>query len=319
MVCSVMFYNLENLYDTINDPLTNDDEFTPTGAKRWTEVKYRRKISNLGEVFSAVSSLPGGFPVLVGVSEIENDSVLDDLVGQKMLSGANYRYIHYESNDCRGVDVALLYKPNIFKVLESNPLKLILRSGREYIGRDILKVIGLLDGEKFCIYVCHFLSRRTGRDASCGFRRAGAETIYNDALQVREEHQGIKVIVMGDMNDGPSDFALANLLRAGKQKEGLEEGAFFNPMWTLMEEGLGTSLFKRRWTLFDNILVCKNLIASSGSEGFHIAPCGKGVHYAEIFKRNFMLEHGIPKRSYNGNHFSDGYSDHLPVLIHLEK
>ena len=319
MVCSVMFYNLENLYDTVNDPNTDDDDFTPSGNRRWTQIKYQRKLENLGEVFQAVSSLPGGFPALVGVSEVENDNVLDDMVSQKRLSGANYHYVHYDSNDQRGVDVALLYRPSRFKLLESQPLKPILRSGREYFGRDILVVRGLLDGEMFAIYVCHFLSRRGGRAASAGFRRAGAETIYYHALQMRDEYPGIKIIVMGDMNDTPADFSLSHLLHAVADMEDVEQGGFFNPMWTLMEEGQGTSLHNHHWTLFDNIMVCRQLLESSGSEGFHIARFSKW-HYAQIFKRNFMMEHGVPKRSYTGNHFfSGGYSDHLPVLIRLEK
>ena len=313
-----MFYNLENLYDTKNDPKKEDDDFTPSGNRRWTQIKYQRKLENLGEVFQAVSSLPGGFPTLVGVSEVENDSVLEDMVSQKRLSGAGYRYVHYESDDLRGVDVALLYRSSRFKMLDSQPVKPILRSGREYHGRDILMVRGLLDGEMFAIYVCHFLSRRAGRDASAGFRRAGAETIYYHALQMRDEYPGIKVIVMGDMNDTPADFSLSHLLHAVADMEDVEEGGFFNPMWTLMEEGQGTSMHNHRWTLFDNILVCRQLLADSGSEGFHIARFSK-LHYAQIFKRNFMMEHGVPKRSYTGKHFSGGYSDHLPVLVRLEK
>lgn len=318
MVCSIMFYNLENLYDTKNDPNKDDDDFTPSGNRRWTQIKYQRKLENLGEVFQAVSSLPGGFPTLVGVSEIENDSVLEDMVSQKRLSGAGYRFVHYESGDARGVDVALLYRSSRFKLLDSQPVKPILRSGREYHGREILMVRGLLDGEMFAIYVCHFLSRRAGRDASAGFRRAGAETIYYHALQMRDEYPGIKIVVMGDMNDTPADFSLSHLLHAVASMEDVEEGGFFNPMWTLMEEGQGTSMHNHHWTLFDNILVCRQLLEDSGSEGFHITRFSK-MHYAQIFRRNFMMEHGKPKRSYNGKHFSGGYSDHLPVLIRLEK
>ena len=313
-----MFYNLENLYDTKNDPNKEDDDFTPSGNRRWTQIKYQRKLENLGEVFQAVSSLPGGFPTLVGVSEVENDSVLEDMVSQKRLSGAGYRYVHYESDDLRGVDVALLYRSSRFKLLDSQPVKPILRSGREYHGRDILMVRGLLDGEMFAIYVCHFLSRRAGRAASAGFRRAGAETIYYHALEMRDEYPGIKIIVMGDMNDTPADFSLSHLLHAVADMEDVEEGGFFNPMWTLMEEGQGTSMHNHHWTLFDNILVCRQLLEESGSEGFHIARFSK-MHYAQIFKRNFMMEHGVPKRSYTGKHFSGGYSDHLPVLVRLEK
>ncbi len=310
-----MFYNLENLYDTIDDPKTDDDDFTPSGIKRWTTLKYHKKLENLSEVFSAVSSLPGGFPSVVGVSEVENDTVLRDLVGKKRMSGAHYKFIHYESNDARGVDVGMLYRPDKFKLIGSEPLKLVLRSGREYIGRDILAAWGLLEGELFGFYVCHFLSRRKGVDVSMGFRRAGAETARDHAVTLCEQYPGMKIVIMGDMNDCPSDESLSQLLKARRTIESVGEGEYFNPFWALMEEGRGTSLHNHRWKLYDNIIVSKNLLGEPEGE-LKIVKSDKR-HYGEIFSRNFMLQRGKPKRSYMGNTFQNGYSDHLPVIIRL--
>ena len=318
MLFPIMFYNLENLYDTINDPLTDDADFTPTGIKRWDNFKYRTKLECLGEVFSAVSKLPGGFPAVVGVSEVENDTVLEDLVSVKMMSGGNYHYIHYESNDARGVDVAMLFSPDRFKLMGSEPVKLVLRSGREYIGRDILAAWGLLDGEMFVFYVCHFLSRRTGTDASQGFRRAGAETVRDHAKAMRLKYPGIKVVVMGDMNDTPSDDSLAMLLGAKRKMEEVTGEGYFNPMWQLMEEGIGSSMHNHKWMMFDNFIVSHNLLPGNSAKGFHLTKTDK-THWAEVFSRNFMMDRGQPRRSYNGDHFQKGYSDHLPILIRLEK
>lgn len=313
---NIMFYNLENLYDTIDDPKTNDDEFTPTGDKRWDLIRYRKKLENLANVFNAVSHLPGGFPAVIGVSEVENDRVLNDLVSQKRMSGGNYRFVHYESNDARGVDVGFLFRPDRFKLIGSEPVKLVLRSGREYIGRDILAAWGELCGEMFVFYVCHFLSRRAGVNASQGFRRAGAETVRDHAIEMGKKFPGIKVVVMGDMNDTPADDALSKLLRARRNIKDVKEGEYFNPMWVLMDEGKGTSIHNHKWKLYDNIIVSRNLTGEADGT-LKIQPAD-GSHYAEIFKRNFMMHKGQPKRSYVGNNFHDGYSDHLPVLVYLD-
>lgn len=312
---TLMFYNLDNLYDTVDDSKTNDAEYTPVGQKRWDFFKYQKKLSNLADVFLSVKGNVGGFPTIVGVSEIENDKVLEDLVSQKKLDGAHYKFVHYESNDARGVDVALLFNPEHFKLIKSMPLSLKLRSGREYIGRDILFVLGEMEGEIFAIYVCHFLSRRAGVNASQGFRRAGAETVYNHAAEIKKEYPGLKVVVMGDMNDSPCDASLSLLLKARRNIGNVGPEEYFNPMWTLMDKGFGTSLHNKRWVLYDNIIVSQNLI---NGEGLKIMNLGKGF-YAEIYAKSFMMSRGQPKRSFVGNRYIGGYSDHLPVFIRLKK
>lgn len=320
MAYTVMFYNLENLYDTIDDPNTNDDEFTPVGDKRWTREKYLKKLSNLSEIFSTVASAHNGFPVVAGVSEVENLRVMQDLVAQKRMSGAHYKCIHFESNDARGVDVGMLYRPDVFTLMGCEPVKLVLRSGREYIGRDILAAWGTIDGEMFVFYICHFLSRRAGVAASAGFRRAGAETARDHAARLRVQYPDIKVVIMGDMNDNPYDESLASLLKAHKNIFNIPEGEYFNPFWKLSEEGRGTSIHNHRWVLYDQILVSHNMLPSYPAlKGFRVVRIDAKGHYGEIFSRNFMLHKGAPRRSYYGNTFDKGYSDHLPVLIKLDR
>jgi len=312
-----MFYNLENLYDTVDDPKTRDDEFTPMGDKRWTKDKYNLKLVNLSNVFAAVANDFGRFPTVVGVSEVENINVMRDLASQRRLLPASYRALHYESNDARGVDVGMFYNPSKFELEGSEPVKLVLRSGREYIGRDILCAWGHLDGEMFCFYVCHFLSRRTGVNASQGFRRAGAETVRDHAAAMRKRYPGIKVIVMGDMNDCPSDVSLSQLLNAHKTIYKIPEGEYFNPFWELEEAGKGTSMHNHKWVLYDNIIVSSNLLPHEDMKGLRLCRIEKR-QWCSIFSRNFMLQHGAPKRSYCGNNFENGYSDHLPVVIKLD-
>lgn len=316
---TIMFYNLENLYDTIEDPKTNDDEFTPVGDKRWTNEKYQHKLANLSEVFGAVASAFGGFPTIVGVSEVENRRVMMDLAAQRRMAGAHYKAVHFESNDARGVDVGMFYRPDKFILMGCEPIKLVLRSGREYIGRDILCAWGSIDSEMFCFYVCHFLSRRAGVNASAGFRRAGAETVRDHAATMRRKYPGIKVVVMGDMNDCPSDESLSKLLNAHKTPYNIPEGEYFNPCWMLEEEGKGTSLHNHKWVLYDNIIVSHNLLPTFEKvKGLRICRLDGRKHYCEIFRRNFMMSRGAPKRSYYGNSFENGYSDHLPVVIKID-
>ena len=319
MANTIMFYNLENLYDTVDDSYRYDDQFTPMGDKRWTREKYLKKLSNLSEIFSSVSSAHGGFPVVAGVSEVENLKVLQDLASQKRMSGAHYKCLHFESNDARGVEVGMLYRPDKFTLMACEPLKLVLRSGREYIGRDILCAWGSLEGEMFAFYVCHFLSRRAGVSSSSGFRRAGTETVRDHAAQLRLQYPDIKVVILGDMNDNPSDESLSVLLKAHKSPFNIPEGEYYNPFWMLAEAGSGTSIHNHRWMLYDQIIVSHNLVPSwPGLKGFRVVRLDK-MHYGEIFRRNFMLRKGAPRRSYYGNTFDNGYSDHLPVLIKIDK
>lgn len=319
MAYTIMFWNVENLYDTLDDPTRSYNAFTPTGEARWTIDKYNRRLDNLSQVFSAISDAHGGFPVLAGLSEVENGSVLKALTGRKRFSGSHYKYVHYESNDARGVDCGLLYRSDKFKLLGSEPVKLVLRSGRPYIGRDILAAWGTLDGETVIVYVCHFLSRRGGVNASAGFRRAGAETVRDHALEMRKTYPDAKIIIMGDMNDSPRDESLAELLRAGRNIHSIPPDEYFNPFWQLLDEGQGTSVYGNRWVLYDNIIVSANMIDSLPEKhGLHIVKCDKD-HYGEIFRRPFMLHKGHPRRAFNGHSFQDGFSDHLPVLIRISR
>ena len=320
MAYTVMFYNLENLYDTVDDPAKNDDDFTPMGDKRWTREKYLKKLSNLSEIFSTVASSHNGFPVVAGVSEVENLKVLQDLAAQKRMTGAHYKCIHFESNDARGVEVGMLYRPDKFTLMGCEPVKLVLRSGREYIGRDILAAWGSIEDEMFAFYICHFLSRRAGVASSAGFRRAGAETARDHAAMLRSQYPDIKVVIMGDMNDIPSDESLSDLLKAHKSIFNVPEGEYYNPFWLLSEEGKGTSVHNHRWMLYDQLIVSHNLLPTCPSlKGLRIVRLDGKNHYGEIFRRNFMLRKGAPRRSYYGNTFDNGYSDHLPVLIKMDK
>ena len=328
----IMFYNLENLYDTIDDPRTNDEEFTPTGAKRWTPERYNKKLENLSQVFSAVASAYGGFPVAVGMSEVENLKVLKDLAEQKRMRGAHYKAVHFESNDARGVDVGFFYRPDKFTLMGCEPVKLVLRSGREYIGRDILAAWGSIEGEMFIFYVCHFLSRRAGVNASQGFRRAGAETVRDHAEAMRGQYPDIKVVIMGDMNDTPSS----------KAKGAWWGSQFVNLMLPLQRDlrthpsAFGSHKYHGQWGYLDQFIINREhapsgVLESTTANRSEEAATAKGDTLRSLvfsaprsFHLPFMLTDDVthlghrPARSYMGYQYEGGYSDHLPILLDLD-
>ncbi|MCI2081792.1 MAG: endonuclease/exonuclease/phosphatase family protein [Bacteroidales bacterium] len=316
----IMFYNLENLYDCKDDPKTNDDDFTPDGKMKWTTPKYYRKLSNIAEVISQVRNEFGQFPALVGVSEIENDKVLADLISQNGIRRAGYRFKHYESGDERGVDVGLLYDPSRFKMEGSDHIKLRLRNHREFLGRDILVVWGMLEGERFIFYVCHWPSRRGDVAKHIGFRRAGAETVRDHSKELQAEIGPAKVVVMGDMNDEPGDDSLKLLLGACEDMNEVREGGFYNPFFRPWKFGYGSSLYRGKWKMFDNIIVNDAIVRAPESE-LGISMIGGHHSYGMVYSRRFLLhKNGTPKRSFDGVHFNqNGFSDHLPVLIRLDR
>ncbi len=172
----VMFYNVENLFDTIRDESIYDEEFTPTGVKQWTGVKYWKKIGNLERVFYDIAAENKVFPAIIGLSEIENRNVLEDIVAAEKLQRANYQIVHYDGPDARGVDCAFLYRPDVFKLEGSRPVTTVVRGMPGFRTRDILTMWGTIDGERFMFLVCHWPSRTGGQAASENRRIGAAQT-----------------------------------------------------------------------------------------------------------------------------------------------
>ncbi len=320
---TVMFYNAENLFDVYNDPNVLDDEFTPEGPKVWTETKYWKKIENTAEVIHAIAQANRQFPAIIGLSEIENRLVLDDLVSEQRLAGANYQIVHYDSPEARGVDVALLYRPDQFDYLWSEPIRPNIPGRPDFKTRDILAVAGKIEGELFCFFVNHWSSRRGGAHSSEYLRCGNAQTLRDYADSLRTVYPDIKLVAMGDMNDNPTDKSLLEVLGAVGDLDKLVDGGMFNPFYQLFEDGYGTTAYQDAWSLFDNLVVSDNLIKES-ARGIRLLPSKqrKGRYYATIFKRPFLIQQkgqykNYPWRTYSGNAFLGGYSDHFPVFITL--
>ena len=221
------FYNVENLFDTEHDRGKSDQPFLPDGENNWTGDKYGKKLANLASVIRAMSEKNGRWHAVLALAEVENDRVLEDLTAREEIAAAGYRFVHYESPDVRGIDCALLYRPADFELLESYTLPFDFDSDivfektpqeqRSFKTRDVLFVRGRLGGEMFGFYVAHLPSRSgdKGEDLRC----RGAEIVYNDAMRQESRHPGIKLVVMGDMNDNPEDRSMSVYLHGRERIE----------------------------------------------------------------------------------------------------
>ena len=246
---TIVFYNLENLFDTENDPKTLDDDFTPNGFKKWTKKRYRKKLYKLARTISKVGAKSNTLlPVLIGVAEVENHSVIEDLIRSSPLGKTDYHYVHYDSPDERGIDTALIYDRSHFEVVSSTPIQLLITApnGDRDTTRDILYVKGKLHGEEVHVFVNHWPSRRDG-DMETDYKRVkAAETLLRFMAKIEEEHNSPNYIIMGDFNDEPTSKSLEVLMEAG---------TLYNPMAKLLSPFRGSASYRRTWSLFDQIIV----------------------------------------------------------------
>lgn len=316
-IAGVAFYNLENLFDTINSNGNYDFEYSPDGAKQWDSEKYWAKINNMAYAISQMASTftPMG-PAVIGVSEIENKSVLDDLVNADPIKKWNLQVVHHDSPDRRGIDVSLLYNPRLFKVLNVNNHTLTIDGYDEFRTRDQMCVTGLLNGKKVSIIVNHWPSRLGGQERSAYLRVAAAELSKHiaDSLWTEDPNQGI--IIMGDLNDDPQDESCAEVLGAKKNKDYVNTHGFYNPFWEILDKGIGTLTYKGKWNLFDQIIVSGNLVNTEDTD----------LHYwkAEVINEEFLKVKegkysGSPKRTYSSGKYINGYSDHFPTQVYFKK
>ena len=319
---AVVFYNVENLYDTIKSPGVMDEEFLPTGVKKWNSAKYWEKMGNLDEVFYQISLTAKSFPAIIGLAEIENRNVLEDLVAQPKIARANYQIAHFDSPDRRGVDVALLYRPDLFAYEGSEPVRTIVPSLPDFRTRDILLVWGTIEGEPFSIFVCHWPSRRGGSQASEYLRVGAAQTVRNAIDSILVIRPDSKIIVMGDLNDDPHNKSINKTLGAkGKEKEAVGVAALFNPFFEMRKKGFGTLAYDDDWNIFDQIIVNGALLRG---DGLRLKKPSGSKYYGNIFNRPFLLQKtgrfkNYPLRTYVGDTYMGGYSDHFPVFIYIAK
>lgn len=319
-VAPVAFYNLENLFDIYDDPNIMDEEYTPAGTKKWTEDKYNEKLSNLARVISELATdiTPDGAAV-IGVCEVENRKVLEDLVSQPAIAHRQYKIIHFDSNDRRGIDVAFLYQEKYFKPEGAHPYPVDMKdeNGNTMFTRDILHVYGNLDGQHMNFLINHWPSRRGGQKASAPRRNDSAKRNkeISDSLLLNNPDGGI--IVMGDLNDDPDNDSLLKHLKAkGDKQKAIQSNDFYNPYYEIFKRGFGTLAYRDAWSLFDQIIVSANMLDDKSGNYY--------FHKAVIFNKPYLLQKtgqykGYPYRTFDFDNYISGYSDHLPVYILLVK
>jgi len=306
----IAFYNIENLFDIYDDELTNDDDYLPTSAKKWTKRRYRNKIFKVGSVISKI-----GFddtkkpPALIGLAEVENSLVLTDLIQSQELSKYNYDFVHHDSMDERGIDVALLYDKDEFKVESSEIFSLYIETheGERDYTRDILLVYGILDGDPIHVIVNHWPSRRDGEDETAFKRMIASKKVLEIVLKIKTQFKDPKIIIIGDFNDNPNNSSIQHLIN----NEDL-----YNTTEKLWSRDRGSLNHDFQWKLFDQIFISKNLIKTNQS--------GYSFESTDIFDEKFVTQFngkfkGQPFRTYIGKKYMGGFSDHFPVYAVLKK
>lgn len=310
---TVAFYNVENLFDTENTPGTNDGEFTPDSEKKWTDDRYIKKVNDISKVLAAVNK--NELPEIIGLCEVENRKVLEDLIGTELLKSGKYNIIHFESPDFRGIDCALIYRPDEFKLLESKPVKVSFADDAQFTTRDILYVKGKTKNkEEFHLFVNHWPSRIGGLKETEPKRMAVATILKNKIDSVRAANTKAKIIVMGDMNDEPSNKSLAEILNA--QSPESENAKLINLMYPVHNNKLGSYNYRGNWNMLDNLVVSDNLLDKKGFQCVE----KQGVVFHEPWME-FKNKKGeiSPNRTYGGPNYYGGVSDHFPVYFQLSR
>ena len=314
---TVAFYNLENLFDTIND-VNKNDEASPIMEIRFNRGKiYREKVSNMAEVVSQIGfDITKRPPSILGICEVENRMVVEDLISDEKLKKYNYGIVHYESPDDRGIDVGLIYNKDVFKVKNSSSHDVFItgnNSSKRRNTRDQLVVSGYLDGELMHFIVNHWPSR--GADETKRIAAAEVNNFIIDSL--RNKYDSPKIITMGDFNDDPFDKSIKKILGAKKNINDVEKNDMYNPFETiLVDEGVGSNAYRDKWQLFDQIILSKPFLNKNYKD--------YQLYKAGIFNKSFLINKkgkfkGYPFRSFSYGTFTGGYSDHLPPYVYLLK
>lgn len=319
-VHTIAFYNVENLFDTINDP-NKFDEASPIMEMNFNRQEvYKKKVKNMARVISEIGAdVSNNAPAIIGLAEVENRQVIEDLANDPALLSKDYGIAHFDSPDARGIDVALMYQKELFSPsnISNHELKIYDDITRKRVyTRDQLLVSGYLDGELIHVIVNHWPSRSGGEARSRPKRMAAARLNKRiiDSLHAVDPYA--KIFNMGDLNDDPTNASLKKVLNAKKDKEDVKLKGIYNPMETFFKKGLGSNAYRDAWSLFDQILITKPLLEKDYSS-FRFYKAG-------IFNKQYLTNKkgrykGYPFRSFADGGFTDGYSDHFPVYVHVIK
>jgi predicted extracellular nuclease len=302
----IMSYNVENLFDTIDDPNKADEDFTPTGKLQWNTARY---YEHLNHTVDAITNKGTNFPAIVGLIEVENGTVLNDLVNTSFLKGRGYQVVWYEGPDERGIDVAMIYDSNRVSVIASRAIPVVLESVTDPNTRDILKVTVKVGSEDFNLFVNHWPSRRGGQDESEMHRIKAASVLRKEVDQILAVNIKSNIICMGDFNDFPSNKSIHEVLQAGGENE---RSVLYNMMSDFEALKKGTHFYKGEWSPLDQLMVSYGMLFNRFVD----------VNSFEVVSYDFLYYTGkdgvkSPARVYVGDSYKGGYSDHLPILMHV--
>lgn len=312
----IAYYNVENLFDTKDNPDKIDEDFTPEGRYQWDEKKYERKLSQLAK---AIKSIGGNGPDLLGLGEVENAAVVKDLAKQAEIVDRKYELVHFESPDMRGIDAAFVYDARKFKVVDTEAYEIYFEQEPEYTSRKVLRVSGKIKNQSFHILVNHWPSRRGGQEESEFRRLAVAKKVKSVVDGIYAKDEDAHVIIMGDLNDDPFNKSVVDVLGAVGEKAELKENGLFNPMYKLHNaDNYGSLTYRGKWNLFDQIIMSEDLLDEKGKWTYEMGSAA--VHNVKLLQVGYGKGTLYPKRGiFRGEFVAEGFSDHFPVYVKLRK
>ncbi|TAE75680.1 MAG: endonuclease/exonuclease/phosphatase family protein [Bacteroidetes bacterium] len=321
-ITGIAFYNVENLYDTIRDLKIDDAEYTPQAEKKWNGERYKLKLERISKVIREMGKEYGvDAPLVIGLCEVENRKVLEDLTRTEALKGKLYRIVHFDSPDRRGVDVALLYRGQYFKLLAQNSHILNVPEIPDLITRNQLVATGVFEKDTLSFIVNHWPSRSGGEERSKPRRIAAAKLTRNIVDSIRAKTPNAKIMIMGDFNDAPNNVSINTYLKAKESiniKDEKDKDNLYNPMYELHNQGIGTLAYADRWSIFDQIIITPALLEQKQGRYSYVDKSARAFSPKWLGQTQGQFK-GYPFRTYVGNRYTGGYSDHFPVMIFLGK
>ena len=307
------FYNVENLFDTIDIDGKADEEFTPESKKKWNTERYFKKLNDLAKVVDAMN-----YPAILGLCEVENATVLKDFIAETSLKNHDYNYVHFESPDFRGIDVAMIYQKNIFQILNSEAIEINFPKSiigeDKYTTREILYVQGIFaKKDTLHIYINHFPSRRGGLEASEPKRTYVAEQLMKSVNSVFSKNKNANILLMGDFNDEPDNNSITKTIGAKNLPDNSSPTSLINCAAEQDSRKKGTYNYRGNWNMLDQIIVSNALLQKNGN---------LKIGEFQIFQKEWMMfkskKYGLtPNRTYGGPNYYGGFSDHLPVFVEI--
>ncbi len=311
----IAFYNVENLFDTIDDPMTIDSEYMPNSSLQWTKKRYEAKLKNISKVIDSL-----GFPSIMGLVEVENRRVLNDLVAIPNVKAKNYGIAHFESPDERGIDCALIYKKTDFDLKNAKAHRIVFPTDRGDHTRDILEVSGILRGLPVTVFVNHFPSRRGGADVSDPKRIFVAQTLKRAVDSVNKADANARIIIMGDMNDEPSDKSLTQGLNAVYWNRDttphpiIDKNSLYNLAAGVKRSGFGSYYYRGEWEVIDQMIVSGSFLDSRSKL---VTTDAETIFNADFLTFKDKSGRKLPNRTYTGPTYRGGFSDHFPIYVTL--